>query len=55
MSYMVDSYRAHTGRWYVDVDVANRPLTLDEAKQLLEDLKREIHRAESNDQDPGDV
>lgn len=49
--YMVDSYRAHTGQWYVDVDVSNRPLSLREAKALLADLQREIERAERNDDD----
>lgn len=52
---IVDSYRTHTGRWVVTVDVVNRPLSLDEAKELLADLQREIHRAESNDQDPEGV
>lgn len=55
MSYLVDSYRTHMGRWVVDVDVANRPLTLDEAKALMADLKREIDRADRNDNDPGGV
>lgn len=51
--HAVDSWKAHTGKWMVSVDVANRPLTLEEARALLADLKREIDRAERDDDDGG--
>lgn len=54
MEAFTDSWRAHTGRWYITID-APRPLTLDEARALRKELNREIYRAESNDADPGEA
>ncbi len=49
MKYYTDSWKAHTGQWQISVSVSGAPMSLDEAKALLSDLKKEIERAERDD------
>lgn len=52
MKHHTDSwYAPNAARWFIAVDVSGAPLTVDEAKALLQDLKREIERAERDDRE----
>jgi hypothetical protein len=51
MKHYTDSWKAHTGHWRVSVSVSGAPMSIDEAKELLRDLQKEIDRAERDDSD----